>query len=470
MELTYFSAPIVKSEKDPETGHLTVYGKLAGPDLDLDGQICDPGWLGKAVPDWFTTGANIRIGHSSTAVGKGLELEQQGADWWLKSKIVDRDAIMKIEEEVLTSYSIGIKGCRAIKDSQAPGGRIVGGQIVESSVVDRPCNPTTKFVLAKSVGADVVPAAEWAPPDDYGNKAVDPEVVKRDFSDKERADLADKGEAMPGGGFPIPDVAALKDAIQAVGLAKNPAAAKTHIKKRAAALGRDDLIPDAWKTADPDVTKGNDDEWTHDPAALAQVRDGLARLMQAELDELMKGESETWDLEQLLCSLQTFLCWWCDESYEGEVPAPEASLTDQGDVDMDLTALGVSPDTIKAAKADDATDEAKAAPLAELKKALGLEDVVTKAAIADAVKEALGDVPAALAAVKEDLDTVKQMAAPGGAIRTRTQQEATKAAERDQLEAERDRYLQMANEVNDKDLAQGYRSKAVEAQKQLQAL
>lgn len=73
---------------------------------------------------------------------------------------------------------------------------------------------------------------------------------KREFSDKEREHLADTGAAMSGGGFPIKTVQDLKNAIQAIGRAKNPAAAKAHIKTRARALGASDLIPDTWKRDD----------------------------------------------------------------------------------------------------------------------------------------------------------------------------------------------------------------------------
>lgn len=493
MDLTYLGAEITKHEKDPVTGYVTVWGKLTGPDLDLDQQICDPGWLAKAVPDWFTSGANIRLSHTSTAVGKGTELEQQGSDWWLKSLIVDKDACEKVETEVLTAYSIGIKGARAIKDSQAPGGRIVGGKIVESSIVDRPSNPTTKFVLAKSVDGDkVIPAAEWAPTEGDGNTAVDPEIVKtapldpedptdeqlefiaawtakRAFSDKERAALAAKGQAMPGGGFPIANVEDLKNAIQAIGRAKDPAAAKKHIIARAAALGQSKLIPDTWKAVFADLTKANGDEWTHDPALFIQVRNGLALLMQAELDELMKGEDEACDLSQLLCSLQTFLCFWGHEAAEGEDPAPFSHLNPQGDVEMSMTALGVSADTIKAAMADDATDEAKAAPLAELKKNLGLDPETINATIGDAVKAALAE---PLGGLQERLATVETMAAPGGypgPARTRTQSDATKAAAIDRLTSEADHYRELASTVHDSELARGYRQKAAQLDHDLAA-
>lgn len=57
-----------------------------------------------------------------------------------------------------------------------------------------------------------------------------------------------KNYTLPDGSFPIPDVAHLKKAIQACGRAKDQDKAKAHIKSRAKALGREDLIPDEWKS------------------------------------------------------------------------------------------------------------------------------------------------------------------------------------------------------------------------------
>ena len=71
-------------------------------------------------------------------------------------------------------------------------------------------------------------------------------LATREFSTETRKKLAAKGQAKPGGGFPIPDVDALKRAIQSIGRAKDPEATKAHIKKRARALGRMDLIPENW--------------------------------------------------------------------------------------------------------------------------------------------------------------------------------------------------------------------------------
>ena len=138
--------------KKSDDGTLFVYGKATGPDLDLDQQICDPEWLKTAMPQWMATGANVREMHESIAAGVGIELAASGDDWFLKSEVVDSNTAKKVERGVLKGYSIGIKNARVVTDESAPNGRIVAGQIVEVSLVDRPANPTATVEIAKRVG------------------------------------------------------------------------------------------------------------------------------------------------------------------------------------------------------------------------------------------------------------------------------------------------------------------------------
>lgn len=70
----------------------------------------------------------------------------------------------------------------------------------------------------------------------------------RDFSTDTRKKLAGSGAAMPDGSYPIPDKDALRRAIQSIGRAKNQAATRRHIIKRARALGATDMLPDDWKS------------------------------------------------------------------------------------------------------------------------------------------------------------------------------------------------------------------------------
>lgn len=69
---------------------------------------------------------------------------------------------------------------------------------------------------------------------------------KHYFSEKEREELANKKEALPDGSFPIRNEQDLKDAIKAVGLAKDPTKAKEWIIKRAKELKKIDLLPEDW--------------------------------------------------------------------------------------------------------------------------------------------------------------------------------------------------------------------------------
>ena len=72
-------------------------------------------------------------------------------------------------------------------------------------------------------------------------------VEKREFSDKKRKDLADKGHALPDGSFPIENTTDLHNAIQAIGRANDYAKAKAHIISRARALGATKMLPEEWK-------------------------------------------------------------------------------------------------------------------------------------------------------------------------------------------------------------------------------
>ncbi|HEV2036894.1 MAG TPA: hypothetical protein VGU71_22310 [Candidatus Dormibacteraeota bacterium] len=129
-----------------------VQGFMTDETLDLDKQIVDYDWAKGASDKWFKSWANIREQHTSSAVGKGVYLsaldEQRAMD--LTSRVVDPLSVMKIDEGILQGYSVGIKGARVAKDAKAPNGRIVGGEIVEVSLVDHPANENCKVVLAKA--------------------------------------------------------------------------------------------------------------------------------------------------------------------------------------------------------------------------------------------------------------------------------------------------------------------------------
>jgi len=143
-------AAIIKQEKQ-EDGSLLVYGKATDDSLDIDQQICDDVWLSSAMPEWFKTGGNIREQHSSIAAGVAKEYEAKADGHYISALVVDPVSVKKVESGVLKGFSIGIKSPRVVRDQKAANGRIIDGQIVEISLVDRPANPNAKLMLAKSV-------------------------------------------------------------------------------------------------------------------------------------------------------------------------------------------------------------------------------------------------------------------------------------------------------------------------------
>lgn len=74
------------------------------------------------------------------------------------------------------------------------------------------------------------------------------DLEKRDYSTAARRRMAESGEAMPDGSFPIANRADLRNAIQSVGRASNYEAARRHIISRARALNAEDMLPEDWKS------------------------------------------------------------------------------------------------------------------------------------------------------------------------------------------------------------------------------
>lgn len=371
MSLTHVFARIEKSERTDD-GHLLVYGKAAGPELDLDKQVCDPEWLKSAMPEWFETGANIRQMHAPVAVGKGVELDVDGDNYWLTAKVVDPASKILVEEDVLTGFSVGIKAPRIVKDAGAPNGRIVGGKIIEVSLVDRGSNETCKLVLAKMAGDDLAPV--------------------------EQVLTKDAGELDTSGSL------------------------------------------DAAEEAEPDL--------------IAVARDALSAWLASEAAEVAAGTGGT-SVVRIICTLLEDLSWaasmdsWDDA--EAVLAMKAALLNPSAQEDTTMFKLADVADLVKAATADGATDDDKAAA-ETLREALGLgmieqqiADVQTKAATA----EDLNKVAARLAKVEE-------MPAPGGPTRTAPEAAATNL----EANAQVAELQKLADAVQNPEIAAAYRRRA----------
>lgn len=469
MTITNVFAEILKSQRD-ENGDLIVTGKATGPDLDRDNQRCDPTWLKSAMPEWFKIG-NIRENHGSNAAGVATNLTQSGDDWLIDAKIVDPVAVKKVEADVYKGFSIGIKGAHVMKSADAPGGLIMGGRIVEVSLTDRPANPTCMLELAKSAvpgmrvkGSELdrermlvkTETVVESPVDEEVeitqadvDKALTAETVtdetvtksdgcgccdqcsmveKREVSTDERKKLADKGQALPDGSFPIANVGDLKNAIRAIGRAKDPAKAKAHIKKRAKALGQSGLIPDTWKADDADLTK-------HDSSELAMIRQGLVNCIQAELDELCNGENEIWDVKNLLESLSMFLCWWDNEAWEGETESPNMEKTSDN-----VTHVTLSDTTENKAETADVT------------KAIEAKFEELKAEFSEKLEASQENAKR----LEAELTKMKSLPVPGGPVATRTTADTVKAKFKEENLSKAEMYEQQASQVTDRQLQAGY--------------
>ena len=71
--------------------------------------------------------------------------------------------------------------------------------------------------------------------------------AKRKFTTAQRKEEAKAGHAMPDGSYPISNKKDLENAIRSWGRGGAREDVKAHIKRRAKALGAEDMIPDNWK-------------------------------------------------------------------------------------------------------------------------------------------------------------------------------------------------------------------------------
>ena len=347
-------AAIIKADKQ-EDGSLMVYGKATDDSIDMDNQICDATWLDSAMPAWFKSGGNIREQHSNIAAGVAKEYEAKTDGHYITAHVVDPVSVKKVEAGVLKGFSIGIKAPRVVRDTKAANGRIIDGQIIEVSLVDRPANPNAKLIMAKSVEGEssLVQVEEL-----HEYKAPLPsDIAKREVSAEERQRLADRGAAMPDGSYPIANVSDLKNAIQAFGRAKNPSAVKKHIIRRARALNALDVLPDEWNVGK--ALKGiTADSVKFDQDAFEVARRAIAQLIQVEAGEMGDGEDETYSLGQLVEVANHLMAWYAGEQQEGETMPESIELSAAADTvkEPDTTA-GCDCAGCKSCKSDGGCDD-----------------------------------------------------------------------------------------------------------------
>jgi hypothetical protein len=246
---------IEKADRNAD-GTMTVYGKATDDSIDIDQQICDGDWLDRAMPHWFKSGGNIREQHSNIAAGVATDYEAKADGHYISALVVDPVSVKKVETGVLKGFSIGIKNPRVTRDKSAMNGRIVDGQIVEVSLVDRPANPNCQLVLAKSAtGDETVVQVE---------DLIETEALQ--FEDT----ITEEGSTMATETISVP------------------------------------------KSIVGDILK-------FDKAQFEAARDALANLVQIEAGEMKEGSNEIQSIAHLLEAISHLHAWYEGEEAEGEV-------------------------------------------------------------------------------------------------------------------------------------------------------
>jgi hypothetical protein len=272
---SYFA--IEKADRHAD-GTLTVYGKATDDALDIDKQICDGDWLDRAMPHWFKSGGNIREQHSNIAAGVATDYELKSDGHYITALVVDPVSAKKVEHGVLKGFSIGIKNPRVIQDSKAANGRIVDGQIVEVSLVDRPANPNCQLVLAKSAGEDetVIQVEELIETEE----TVEDNVLQSSDNLEKESDSMDK----------------------------------TTVSVPKSIVG--DLVK-------------------FDKAQFEAARNALASLIAVEAEEIKEGHNELMSISHLLEAVAHLHAWYEGEEAEGEVMEEETIIENKAASDKE---------------------------------------------------------------------------------------------------------------------------------------
>lgn len=261
-------------------------------------------------------------------------------------------------------------------------------------------------------------------PDSIICLSADADATKAKYSaDELKAMLAD-GKAMKNANgdpsYPIADKSDLSNAIHAVGRGSGDHDdIRSYIKRRASALGASDMIPDSWKMAEPTTTKAEHMEnktVVDDSAGVAPVE---------ESTKSVEAGTET----------------------STEEPAVEKAAVDS--------------DILVKALQDEESDLYKTF--------VGIVEAKTEVQV-KALNEELSASKALNAALSARLDTVEQMATPGGPNLRRTEVEQ-KGARKSELELQRDAFNKMANaSFEDVNLRKGYTQMAMQLDAQIKAL
>lgn len=304
--------------------------------------------------------------------------------------------------------------------------------------------------------------------------AAEADALKGKYSAEQLQTMLSDGKAMknPNGepSYPIGDAADLKNAIHAVGRGSGDHdAIRAHIKKRAAALGKSDMIPDNWKTVAPTTTKA---ENVSDTKVILDGQD--MKVVPAEAPDAAKAAGaddatpvETPDAPDVEKSDTPEVV-----EPAGEEPVTKAADAAPTDPDVLVKAFSgaLSEDGSLLVKAfSDAFDEAESPLMKALTGALAKEGSPLSKMIAGIVEASAETTAKSLDSFGERLVQVEAMATPGGPALRRTESERNQARKSD-LALEARRFKMMATSTEDPDLRRGYATKAAQLEAEYKAI
>lgn len=377
-------AEIAKVE-DQDDGTLKVWGYASSGSKDADGETITPEAMKAALPDYMKFGA-VREMHQPSAAGTAIEAEvQEDGKTWFGAHIVDPVAITKVKTQVYKGFSIGGK----VTQRDTLNKSIINGlNLIEVSLVDRPCNPDAVMTVFK---------AERSPEDDVN----------------ELAELLDNGMVTP-----AEVIALVKAAKQDSEPAADPVVDEPVVKAEVIEKGMYSVCRFAELMASlaylcEDATWEAEYEGDNSPlpAALKDwVVSGLA-LFQAMAQE---------EAQELVATLQAAVA-------KGVATTPLQKRLQTGQTDTD--GIDAAPDVLKGAVAQLETLLASLKGVSSTEEQSDHEDQVSKASAvnndphSEAIAKALAPVNAELQKVSQEkdelqkqFDALRNQPAPGKAL------------------------------------------------------
>jgi|694.fasta_scaffold03725_18 hypothetical protein len=313
---SYFS--IEKADRNAD-GTMTVYGKATDDSIDIDQQICDGEWLKRAMPAWFKSGGNIREQHSNIAAGVAKEYEAKADGHYIGVLVVDPVSVKKVDAGVLKGFSVGIKNPRVVRDSKAANGRIVDGQIVEVSLVDRPANPNCQLILAKSVDGekDLVQVEEWIEKKE-GEEDFTQVIKPRKGEPADKELYAEVIQAAKAKFDVYPSAYANAWVVREY--KKRGGKYKAESKKKGLQSDGNLIKENQMETetiAVPESIFG--DLFKFDKGEYERAREALANLISIEAQGMKEGHNELSSISHLLEAVSHLHAWYEGEEAEGEI-------------------------------------------------------------------------------------------------------------------------------------------------------